>query len=1044
MRKLFVTLTTVLVFLLHASAQDRTVTGTVTDEKGIALEGVSVASPDTKFGTQTDKQGNYSIKLPKSIKSIVFSSVNFESVTKTIKQGALNVKLKAAAQDLTEVVMVGYGTQKKKAFTGSASKVDTKEFAQLITPSIDKELAGRATGVNVTNSSGIINAPARIRIRGANSISQLRDPLVIVDGVPITTGNLAIIGNSNAIGDINPNDIESIDILKDGSSTAIYGSRGAGGIIQITTKKGSRGKSVVNYDATFAFSSPTARFDLLNAQQFVTIANEKLTNSGALPQARMDANGTNSDWQGNVFIKNAAASSHNLSLSGGTNKSTYFMSLNYSKSDGTIRTNTNEAYRLRMNIDHEANKLMKFGNSLSISKQLDYDQNNSTNGLSGAIVASIRALPNVAIYDATNVTGYNLLKDPSYPSATSVRPNLNALGQGNNLRSIDDNYTNIAYVLDKNRNSSDKYRFIDMAYMELSLFKGFKFRSQVSGDYFTDNSIQILDPGHGDGYATGSILQAQQNILSTDIQNYINYNLSIRNHNVYVTFGHELGQTTARYFQAQGTNVSDVFYIKENIITNSTATPSIAGSYVKSAIESVFGRLNYDFKGKYFVQGSLRQDGISALAADKRYHTFPGVSAGWRPVSEEFWKKNKFLSKHITDLKIKASYAEVGNPIGGFPYLNTYSSSPYGNLGGISASSIGNTDLVWENSKKYDVGVELGLGKRINISFDWYKNYVDGNILSVPTPYSAGIPGNSISKNVGVIKNKGIELAISADVVRNKNFTWNVYANYSTTDTKIISLYTSGNAPVNEIFPSNYNINRVGESFNALYGYRFAGVNAGNGNPVYYNAAGLLVQRNVATGGYNYANSLTDPTLGAATSLTTADKVILGNVVPTYYGSFTNRFNYKNFGLEIMFRYSGGNKIMNITRQEVLLNQKFANGGVELLNRWTTPGQVTDVPKLYYGNDAIINQNGEATSRFVEDGSFLRLQNIVFSYNVNKKLLDKTKDFIKSVRVYVQAQNVAVWTKYRGIDPEAYTEQGQDNNVSPLVRTISVGFNVGF
>ena len=257
-------------------------------------------------------------------------------------------------------------------------------------------------------------------------------------------------------------------------------------------------------------------------------------------------------------------------------------------------------------------------------------------------------------------------------------------------------------------------------------------------------------------------------------------------------------------------------------------------------------------------------------------------------------------------------------------------------------------------------------------------------------------------------------------------------------------MYSRAGVPITEIYPSNYNINRVGESINAIFGYQFAGVNSGNGNPVYYNAANQLVQRNMSNGTYYFANSMSDPTLGAATTLTTADKRILGNSQPTYFGAFTNSFSYKGFDLQVMFRYQGGNKIMNITRQEVLLNQRFANGGKELLNRWTTPGQITDVPKLWYSQDLVINQNTEAISRFVEDGKFLRLQNIVLSYTIDsKKLQASSNNNIRSLRFFIQAQNVHVWTKYRGIDPEAYSEDGQDNNVSPQVRNMSVGVTIG-
>jgi TonB-dependent starch-binding outer membrane protein SusC len=1033
MRKLFLTFTVLLAFMMNAFAQDRTITGKVTDEKGSPISGVSITAAGGK-GTKTDASGNYSITVGPNSKTIVFSSVNFDAQTQTIGNATtINVLLKTNDTQLSEVVVVGYGVQQKKAFTGSSSKIDSKPIAQLVTPSFDKQLAGRASGVSVTNNSGQVNAPARIRIRGFNTINQNASPLIVVDGTPIITGNTALISNSNQLGDINPEDIERIDVLKDGASTAIYGSRGSGGVILITTKKGTRGRTAISYNGTYGFARPMQRFDLLNAQQFVTLANEKFTNAGQLPPARYD--GTETDWQSNILVTNGIATTHTLSVSGGTDKSLFYLSLNYADNKGIIRTNRSTAFRIKTNIETQANSWLKIGNNLGVSRQNDFDQNNGSNALSGSVVGAIRALPNVPIYNPAHPTGYNL-------SFTA-----NALGLGPNLRSIDDNYTNIAFVLDKNRNQSDQYRLLDNAFVELTLAKGLKTHSQIGIDYYTDNSSQILDPRHGDGNSSnGVIFQGQQNILNTNIQNYVNYNLSIQSkHNIFLTAGHELQQTTSRFYAAQGINISDIFYLKENIITNTAGTPSISGSYDKTAFESLFGRINYDYKSKYFLQGSIRRDGQSSLGSDYRYGTFPGVSVGWRLSEEKAWQKSPFLRNNISDFKIKASYAEVGNRIGGYPYLSTYGSRPYGNLGGLGVAAVGNPILQWETNKKTDVGIELNLLKnRVSFTGDYFNNQLDKLILAVPTPFSAGVPNNSISQNIGTAENKGIELSIDIALVQSKDFRWNVNANYTKVKNKLLSLYSIGGIEVKELPIGNYNINRVGESLNSIYGYEFAGVNSGNGNPVYYNAKNELVQRNVGNGGYFFANSLSDPAYGAATTLTVDDKRILGSAQPTFFGGFNNTFAYKGLTLDFLFRYGGGNKIVNITRQEILLNQKFANSGTEILNRWTTPGQITDVPKLWYANDAIVNQNGEAISRFVESGNFLRLQNISLSYDFNSKdILAASRNAIKSLRFFVQIQNAAVWTKYRGIDPEAFTDAGQDNSVSPQVRNLSFGLSLG-
>jgi len=1038
MRKIMMALLVGLCFALSTSAQDRLLSGRVLNNQDQPIEGVSVTSSDGKTGTQTDKNGNYSLTVSAAAKSLVFSFVNYETITRSIgKSNKIDAILKSTDVSMEEVVVVGYGVQQKKAFTGSASKVDAKEFAQLITPSVDRQLAGRAAGVNVNTNAGQgqVNAPARIRIRGLNSLNGGLSPLIIVDGSPILTGNLALVSNSNALGDINPNDIESIDVLKDGSATAIYGSRAANGVILITTKKGTKGKLSVTYDGVYGGSSPMRKFELLNAQEFVTIANEKKTNAGQLPVAYMDANGTNTNWQDNIFVNNAASTSHTLSVSGGTEKTSFYTSLGYADTRGIIRTNKNTSIRLRTNIESQINKWFKLGSNLAVSRQDDWDQNTGTNALSGAVIAAIRAMPNVPIYDASHPTGYNILAGG------------NALGGGANLQAADDNYVNIAFVLDNNRFNSEQYRIIENAFVELSPFKGFKFRSQIGLDVYQDYSTRAYDPRHGDGFGPqGSVYQGQQNIRNTNIQNYANYNFSLGKHNIYLTAGHEIQQTKSKFFSATGSTISDLFYIKEGLISNTAQTQSVGGSVSKSAIESLFGRVNYDYKGKYFLQGSIRRDGQSSLAPGHRYGIFPGASVGWRPIQEGFWKKTPLLNKVVSDLKLKASYAVVGNRLGGFPWLSTYGSRPYGSIGGLAAALVGNPQLQWETSKKYDYGFEMGLfNNRVNLVFDYYKNNIDNLVLEVPTPFSTGVPNNFIAQNIGRINNSGVELAINASVIKKGDFEWSVFANYTKVKNKIVSLFSVGGVETTEIFPTNFNIHRVGESMFSIYGYEFAGVNSGNGNPVYLNKDGLYVQRNISNGTYYFANSLNDPTLGATTTLTTADKKILGSAIPTYFGAFGNTVTYKNLTLDVMFRYQGGNKIVNRTRQEMLLHMKFGNNGREILDRWTTPGQITSVPKIMYNQDAIINQNNEAISRFVEDGAFLRLQNIVLSYNLNSSRLQAmTKNAIRSARVFVQAQNVYVWTKYSGIDPEAFGDDGQDAGIAPPVRNISAGITLGF
>ena len=1036
MRNLLVLLAFGLLSTTVAFAQNtKKVTGKVTDENGKVLSGVTVSVGAVK--TTSDDNGNYSLQVPTGSSTIKFSIVGYSDADMKIgSKNTIDARLNAETNQLSEVVVVGYGVQQKKAFTGSASKIDAKEFSQLVTPSVDRQLAGRAAGVQVVAGGGDVGAPARIRIRGVNSVSQNQSPLIVVDGVPFISGNIAAATNSNALGDINPNDIENIEVLKDGSATAIFGSRAANGVIMITTKKGSKsGAMKVNYDATFGFTSPFKTYDLLNNAQFVEISNEKRTNTGVTGWAA-PGDGNTYDWQRLVMRDNTPTSQHNLSFSGGTAKSTYFFSLNYSDQKGILISNANKSYRIRFNFDHEINKFIKVGNNLTLSKQVDNDQNNGSNALSGGIASALRMLPNVNPFNPDHPTGYNIRF-----------PQLNQVGLGPNSNPVDDNYTNPLFTLTQNRYESDKLRVNNNLYVELSPMKGLKIRSAFNYDFLNDYSTVALSPVHGDGFSSlGNIQNVGQQVQRMVWQNYMNYNTTLFNdHNVYLTAGHEVQEDISKFVSGSLQQLSDPFFLQKNVISGSGALQFASGGYGMSGFQSLFGRLNYDFKNKYFVQGSVRRDGQSSLAPTNRFGVFPGASVGYRISEEGFWKQNQFLNKTFSDVKLKGSYAIVGNQLGGFPYLSTFGSAAYGNIPGLAPNLVGNAALQWERSKKLDVGLELGLfNNRFTFVADWFLNDIDQLVFAVPTPNSAGIPGNSISQNVGTARNNGLEFALSGDIIRAKDFNWGFNANFTTLENKITSLYSVGGVPVTTI-PGAYNRIETGQSLNYLWGWQYVGVNTQTGNPMYSKANGTLVQRNTTNGSFFTAADMNDGNMTTSNPLTDADRVNLGNSLPTYFGAVTNNFRYKNFSLEFMIRFQGGNKIMNITRQEALLSQNFHNNGTEIMNRWKAPGDVTDVPRLRYAQSATVNQTGAAISRFVESGDFVRLQNVVFSYAFSNQSLSKfSNGYIKNARVFAQGQNLFMLTNYSGLDPDNASQSGIDNAVSPTLRILSVGLNVGF
>lgn len=1041
MRKLFTLLAAFVLLLGQVAAQgNRTVRGKVTDDKGAPLSGVTVSAVGTNRKVVTDNGGNFSIEITSNVKALQFSYVGFALQEVSVSDAStVNVSISMKAEDasLSEVVVVGYGTQQKKNVTASIGKVKGTDLSNIPTTSFDKQLAGRAAGVQVTQGSGNVSAAPVIRIRGINSITQNRDPLFVVDGVPTFNGGGSGLVSTNVMADINPADIESVEILKDGAATAIYGSRAANGVVMITTKKGKAGKVSVNYDMYVGYSKSFSTPSLLNAQDFVTISNEKLVNAGLAQGAFMNADGTNTNWFDYIFNDKPIVQSHTLSVSGANDKSSYYLSVNYLTQQGMVQTNKNTRYNIRANAEFRPYTWLKMGNNITLSRTQDFGQNDGGNALSGAMAAAMRALPNVRVYNPSHVTGYNITSDNA------------ALGSDANTRLIENNYVNIKYILDNNIYQNDRYRIINNMFAEISPIKNVAIRTQASVDFINSQDFQSLNKIHGDGRGSqGSIYNQNYQFSIYTWQNYITYNLAVKDHSFSLVAGTEMQRNISQNFWGQGTTIADPFFQSTNLISGSFVNQFAGGGITKTGFQSYFSRLNYDYKGKYFASFSFRRDGSSRLAPAVRYGNFFGGSLGWRVSDENFWKELG-LTRIINDFKLRASYAEVGNEVSSsFPWLSSYGNAQYGGNSGIAASGVGNDGLKWESNKKLNYGADFSfLKNRITLSVDYFVNKNDNQVYNQPQPVSLGIPGNIIAKNIGNMENKGIEITVNADVLKKKEFTWSVSANYTSVSNTV--KYLADGVPEQTISgPNNgvFNILRVGQNVNAYYGYTWAGVNPANGNPMWYKEDGSLVQYNNVSGaaaGYYLVDKGVSSTLGAATSL--GNRYIIGNSIPKWFGGFGNNFMYKGFSLEVFFRYQGGNKIYNLTRQEVWNSQGFVNNSTELLQRWTTAGQVTDVPKLYYGRDNQVNLQGQANSRFLENGDFLRLQNVTFAYSFSPgKLQRSTNGVIKSARVYLQGNNLKVWTKYTGIDPENISSLGIDNASVPQQRSYTVGVNIGF
>ncbi len=1032
MKKILTLFTLLLMTGSLVMAQTVQISGTVTSsEDGLAVPGVSVIVKGTTLGMITGADGKYVISVPTNAQILMFSFIGFRTQEVAIEgRTKIDIVLEQDVFKVDEVVVVGYGVQKKREVTGSISTVKGVALASLASPSFDGQLAGRSAGVQVTTQTGILGEVPRLRIRGVGSISSGTYPLVVVDGVPIFTGDQGGQASTNALGDINPADIESMEILKDGSGTAIYGSRAANGVILITTKRGSGGAFHVNYNNYFGIAQPVKLFDLLKATDFVIISNEKRSNRGQANWASNDGAAYpgrvfDTDWQAAVLKSSAKQQDHNLSFSGSTEKSTYYFSVGYTAQEGVTIPNEMKRYSFRGNADQKVKKWLTLGTSIAITKTDYWGLNTGSNSLSGNIFSAIRQLPNTPIYNAADPTGYNI--EPTSP---------NLVGKWNNAVTIGDNLPNIVYTLKNNVNTSKVFRTIGDFYAQFNILPSLNFKTQIGIDNSMAEGFYYLNPVHGDGRNSGgSIGNDFRNQMRWNLQNILSFNRTFAgSHNVGVVLVNEFQSQKVNSFSGSGSGLSDSFF-RYNIISGTYGTQNSGGSLAENGFISYAGRLNYNFKGKYFIQGSLRYDGISSLPTVNRYGLFPGASIGWTPTKEQFMSG---VTDILSDLKIRASYAKVGNTnIGNYPYFGLYGSAKYADNNGIAFSQAGNDQLKWETSTKYDVGFDaLFVDGKYKLTFDYYLNNQDGLILAAPTPPSLGIPGNSISKNIGSMKNWGYEFSAEAYLVRTNDFTWQVNANLTLAGNKVTSIYNNADM----IY--NYNIIRVNETYNAIFGYEYMGVNAANGNPLYRKGDGQIVQANVPTSTYvNYDPANPTNVSTAAAVLGNTDKKILGPSLPKYFGAINSTAGYKGFDLTVMFRFSGGNMVMNRTRMD-LLGLNFTNNSKEILGRWKSASEPGDgiTPILWASGGNFVNNSDQASTRWVEKGDYFKLSTLTLGYTFPKNWLRHLN--IESLRVFAQGQEVFMISKYKGIDPEM-ENGGVDYNGTPRQRVITFGINLG-
>lgn len=961
-----------------------------------------------------------------------------------LAQGISAQRDTAKVKDIDEVVVVGYGTQKKKDVTASLSSVKGDVLADKPVQTFDQAMAGRSTGVQITVPSGVLNAAPVFRVRGVNSISLSSYPLIVVDGVPTFTGNNSpISAASNPLASINPADIESVDIAKDAAATAIYGSRAANGVVFITTKRGKSGKPRVNYSSWLSMASPFRLPETLGALDYVKYKNFAVSNNPTASawsfSTATDANGNliDTDWS-KVIYRTGLSYSHNINVAGGNDGTTYYFSAGYTDQQGIIQKNDFKRINALLNVDAKVSKLISLGGKLSFSNEKNLAAANSGSLSGGAF--STGGLGRLQFVLPSILAPFN--NDGSY--------NLNgsAIGHAPQMKGTTGlGYYNPQLLLDKNRETAENNRIQGNIYGQIKPWSWLTGRTQLGLDYMLTDSDLFWSPISGDGYSYKGYAWAGSDVAKVMIwTNTLQADKSFGEHNFNLLLGNEQQFSNFKGIGIQRDNLSDPDYevIQAGFTNNNPANLYKSQNY----LVSLFSRLNYNYANKYYLSGNLRQDEHSALAIKKG--VFWGVSAGWEIAKEGFWA-DMGADKVFSTFKLRGSYGKVGNVsgVGDFQSYSTFGSGLYGGRPTLAFNNVGNPELTWETSKKMDVGATFGLfNNRLTGEVTYYDNKIDGLILFVQQSPSTGLP-TSVPQNIGSMYNKGWEIDLKARPVETEDFSWNIGANVSLNENKVtelapgmasLSTATSGLETVNRTMP--------GYSIGQLFVVRTGGVDAATGKRIFINGKGEKVYYTyyAAPGTYNWS-STPDGTV-RANAVSIADGVMYANTQPKVYGGIDNSFRYKNFELSSLLTFQMGNYVYYGSNAG-LHDQRWWNNHVDVLtDAWMQPG---DEGKKYAKpvfNDNVSNGSAMPMDINVFKGDFLKLKNLTFAYNLPKSALESYK--ITNVRLYVSGQNLAILTDYPGPDPEVssngnnQTAPGVDRNTVGNARTLIFGLNVGF
>ena len=993
MRKLTLLLCALLAGISMAMAQT-SISGTVLSaENDEPVIGASILVKGANASTITDTNGKFTIRIPEGAgRTLVISYIGMEKQEVFARNGMV-VKLNSTDQTLDDVVVVGYQTIRKEAKTGSIATVDGDDLASIPETSVDRMLSGKMAGVSVSSTNGQPGATTEIRIRGTSSIGATNEPLYVVDGIPVESENVSGLTNSmNPLALINASDIASVTVLKDAAAASIYGSRAANGVILITTKSGEAGKSKITARARYGISTLANDndFQMANLEEYVQYQRDARVNAGYdvddptsdyyFPQALVSKRATN--WL-KEMTRNGNLQEYELIASGGAGKTTYYTSLSYNKTEGIVPCVGFEKMQIRANLDTELNKWLKMGTRLQGGYMKVNDTQNgltSDNGLSPSnpFYTALALAPTMNAYNEDGSYNFNL------PFVFNINP--------------------IAVLYEQDQYDK-QYKFNGTAYLEWKPIKQLTFRTNNSIEYaITDSRYYAPDFVFTDYRARLQTAAVQYRLLTTS--NTITYDDVFSDvHSVNVLVGQEANTYNYSYLTGASTGVNQER--PYHSVGVSAEDQTVRDGLIESSMVSVFGVAEYSYDGRYYIKGSLRTDGSSKFGPDRRWGTFWAASASWNIHNEAFMQDIKNV---LNVLKLRYSYGVNGNDnIPDYAHYGLYSDIVYNGVSGQLPSQLQNRKLTWETNKTHNIGVDFRLFDRLNGTIDWYTRRTEDMLIAAPLPYTTGF--SRLNQNVGKIRNNGIEVQLDAEIINTNDLKWNAGVNFAANRSKVLEL-----APGQDFIGTSIRY-VVGDQLITYWLYDYAGVNPQNGNALWRNEEGLLTE--------NYSD---------------ARRIRCGSPEPLWTGGFNTDISWKGLSLSVLLEARYGNKVLNYDRMTFEADGYYGDQNVwkGALNYWKKPGDMNVLPKPVYNNTS----NSMSTStRYLEDGSYLRIKDITLAYNLPSKWIKKA--LMSGVRIYASALNLYTFHNMNYFDPEHGT-MGNTIISYPMTRSMIVGVDITF